>query len=66
MRPGYGNFLTGKRIEKGLTVKQLSEKAGIPERNISNIEFEKKGWSWHDLDRYRKCLDIPLSEVVYD
>jgi len=64
---GYGLFLTGKRVEKGLTIKELSQKTGVPAMNISSIEIEKmKEFSLHDLTRYLEGLDIPLSEVVYD
>jgi len=42
IRKDYGNYLTGKRIERGLTVKKLAEKTGVPERNIDNIEREKR------------------------
>ncbi len=65
MREGYGNFLTGKRIEQGLTMKKLAELSGVSERNILNIEKENmKGYSLHDLRRYLKALNIPLSEIM--
>jgi len=63
----YGEFLTGKRIEKGLTVKQLSEKTGIPERNLLAIETEKlKNFSIHHLTTYCMTLGIKLGEVIYE
>jgi len=67
LRPGYGETLTRKRIEKGLTKKKLSEISGVPGRNLSNIEKGNgMGFSFHDLRRYLACLDIPPSEVFYD
>lgn len=66
-RDKYGEYITGKRIEKGLTLKQLSAMSGVPERNLAAIETEKaKNYSLHDLSRYLKALEIPLSEVIYD
>ena len=64
IREGYGEYLTGKRIEKGLTIKKLSEMSGVPERNIQNIETEKvEGYSLHHLRQHLKALDIPMSEI---
>ena len=61
---GYGLFLTGKRIEQGFTIKRLSEKTGVPIRNIENIERgDGKGWSLDNLTKYLKGLKIPLSEI---
>jgi cytoskeletal protein RodZ len=65
-RPGYGIYITGKRIEKGLTVRKLSEETGIPAIKLSNIEMEKAdGFSLHEFRQYLKALDIPSSEVFY-
>ena len=66
LREDYGLFLTGKRIEHGLTTKRLSEMTGVSIRKIENIEKENKGWSLYDLDRLRKTLNFSLSEVFYD
>ncbi len=63
----YGEYLTRKRIGQELTIKRLSEKANVPERNLLAIETEKsKGFSLCHLSRYLKALDIRLSEVVDD
>jgi transcriptional regulator with XRE-family HTH domain len=64
LRPGYGEYLTGKRIERGLTMRKLAETAGIPAIKISNIELEKKGYSLHDLRCCLKVLDIPMDEIM--
>ena len=65
LRPNYGTYLTEKRVEKGLTMRELSKKTGVPAMNISSIELEKtKGFSLHDLRCYLKGFDIPLSEVM--
>jgi cytoskeletal protein RodZ len=66
LREKYGEILTGKRIEKGLTIKQLSEISKLPEYKILNMETEKCGFSWHDIRLYTKALDMKLSEVIYD
>jgi len=63
----YGKFITGKRIEKGLTLKQLSGMSGIPERNLTAIENERmKNFSLRDLIKCLQALEIPLGEVVYE
>jgi len=63
----YGEYLTGKRIEKGLTLKQLSQKTDIPERNLYAIETENvKCFSLHHVTQYCKALDVKLGEVIYD
>jgi len=65
LREGYGNLLTGKRIEQGLTIKKLAKASGVSEQNILNIEKENiKGYSFCDLRLYLKELDIPLSEIM--
>jgi len=66
LRPGYGETLTGKRIEKGLTIAKLSDLSGVPGWNILNIEKEDSQFSFDDLRKYMECLDIPPSEVFYD
>lgn len=62
----YGEYLTEKRIKQGLTIKQLSEKTNVPERNLLAIETEKSNYSLCHLNRYLKALNIPLSEVMDD
>jgi len=66
LRPGYGEILTGKRIEKGLTIAKLSDLSGVPGWNILNIEKEDSQFSLHNLSKYLEALDIPASEVFYD
>lgn len=67
LRKDYGLYITERRVEQGLTMRQLSEKTGVPAINISNIELEKiKGFSLHDLTRYLNELNIPLSEIIPD
>ena len=63
-RPGYGEFLTGKRIENGLTMKKLAEMAGVSERSILNIEKENmKGYSHHDLRCCLRALGLHYSDI---
>jgi len=65
MRKDYGNYLTGKRIEQGLTVKKLAEITGIPARNIDSIERENmKEFSLYHLKKYLEGLNIPLSDIM--
>jgi transcriptional regulator with XRE-family HTH domain len=67
IKSGYGIYITGKRVEKGLTRRTLSEETGIPAVKLSNIECEKtNGFSLHDFRLYLKALGIPSNEVFYD
>ena len=67
LRAKYGEYLTGKRIEAGLTLKQLSEKADIPERKLLAIETEKvQNFSIHDIRMFCKVLNVSLDEVFND
>jgi cytoskeletal protein RodZ len=64
---GYGSFLTEKRIEKGLTIRQISEGTGVPVRNIEAIETENiRRFSLHQITLYIRFLGVPLSEVIYE
>jgi len=65
VKENYGNILTEKRIELGLTVKKISQITGIPERKILKIELEKAAeFSLHDLTKYAEGLNIPLNEIL--
>ena len=46
-----GTILKGARLKEGLTQKQLSEKTGIPQRHISEVETGKRriGRKWAEL-----------------
>jgi len=65
IRKNYGYYLTGKRIEQGLTVKNIAEKSGVSSIKIDNIERENaEGFSLYDLNKYLEALNIPLSEIM--
>jgi transcriptional regulator with XRE-family HTH domain len=64
LRKNYGTYITEKRVEKGLTMRKISEKIGVSAITLSNIELEKGKYSLHNLTKYLKELDIPLSEVI--
>jgi len=67
LREKYGEYLTGKRIEAGLTLKQLSEKTDIPERKLLAVETEKvQNFSIHDIRMFCKALNVHLDEVFDD
>jgi DNA-binding Xre family transcriptional regulator len=63
----YGEFLMGKRIEKGLTFKKLAELSGVAERNLHALETEDgKHFSLHDIRRCCKALEVSMNEVFDD
>ena len=53
-----GNLIKRSRIEKGWSQKELSEKTGIVQPNISNIEKGKMNISINLLVKIFKVLEI--------
>jgi transcriptional regulator with XRE-family HTH domain len=61
---GIAGRMTKARVDKGITLGQLSVLSGVNPRAISNIETGKPGYSLHDLNRARKALGLSLSYVM--
>lgn len=53
-----GNVLKNKRVGKGLTVRQLSEKSGVDKTTISELENGKRKAYPVTLGRLAKALEL--------
>ncbi len=61
-----GDVLREKRIQRGLTLRQLSAEALVSLGYISEIERGQKEASSELLASLCSALDVPLSEVLSD
>jgi transcriptional regulator with XRE-family HTH domain len=61
---GIPGRMVQARVDKGLTLRKLSELSGVNPMAISAIETGKPGYSLHDLNRARKALRLSLSYVM--
>ena len=59
-----GENIRRKRIEKGLSQEQLSEKAGITPSFLSDIENNKKQASLKTLFAIANGLSVPIEELL--
>ena len=57
---GYQIYL--RRLEQRFTQKVFSEKAGLPQPNLSNIEKGKQDVTVTTLRRIAHALDVPIRE----
>lgn len=56
-------ILKNKRIEKGLTQKELAEKVGISERNYQDIEYSKRRPNVNTAILIAQTLDTTVEEL---
>jgi transcriptional regulator with XRE-family HTH domain len=61
---GISDRMVKARVDKGITLGQLSVLSGVSTKAISAIETGKPGYSLHDLNRARKALGLSLSHVM--
>lgn len=61
-----GDVLRGKRLQRGMTLRQLSARARVSLGYISEIERGRKEASSELLASLCSALDVPLSEVLQD
>lgn len=61
-----GDVLRGKRLQRGMTLRQLSAEARVSLGYISEIERGRKEASSELLASLCGALDVPLSEVLQD
>ncbi len=60
----FGEHVRAIRKKKGFTMTELSYKAGVEYRQISNIETGKVNCTISTLNALAKALDIPLKELM--
>jgi transcriptional regulator with XRE-family HTH domain len=61
---GIPGRMVRARVDKGITLRKLSELSGVSPMAISAIETGKPHYSLYDLDRVRKALGLTLSYVL--
>jgi transcriptional regulator with XRE-family HTH domain len=62
---GIGRRMIRARVDKNITLRQLSEMSGVKATALSAIETGKtKGFSLHDLNRARRALGLSLLYVM--
>lgn len=61
-----GDVLRGKRLQRGMTLRQLSAEARVSLGYISEIERGRKEASSELLASLCGALEVPLSEVLQD
>jgi transcriptional regulator with XRE-family HTH domain len=61
-----GDVLRGKRLQRGMTLRQVSAEALVSLGYISEIERGQKEASSELLASLCAALDVPLSEVLHD
>ena len=61
-----GDVLRGKRLQRGMTLRQVSAEARVSLGYISEIERGRKEASSELLASLCGALDVPLSEVLQD
>ena len=61
-----GRRVAGKRVEKGLTQKQLADKASLTQRSIAMIEGgARRGLSVGALAEIANVLEVSLDYLVF-
>jgi len=61
-----GDVLRGKRMQRGMTLREVSAEARVSLGYISEIERGQKEASSELLSSLCDALDVPLSEVLHD
>jgi transcriptional regulator with XRE-family HTH domain len=61
-----GDVLRGKRLQRGMTLRQVSAEARVSLGYISEIERGQKEASSELLSSLCSALDVPLSEILRD
>ena len=65
-RRTLGDVLRGKRLQRGMTLREVSAEARVSLGYISEIERGQKEASSELLASLCGALDVPLSEVLHD
>lgn len=65
-RPTLGRLLRGLRARKGWTLKEMSERTGIPVSTLSKVEHDRLTLTYDKLLQVSEGLKIPLAELFGD
>ena len=62
-RPTLASVMRGIRARKGWTLKQMSERSGIPVSTLSKVEHDRLTLSYDKLQQVSERLKIPMSDL---
>lgn len=62
-KPTLGTLLRGLRKRKGWTVKEMSDRSGIPFSTLSKVETGRLTLGYDKLQQLSRCLEIRMSEL---
>ena len=62
-RPTLGLLLRDLRARKGWTLKEMSERTGIPVSTLSKVEHDRLTLTYDKLLQVSEGLKIPLAEL---
>lgn len=65
-QPTLGSLLRGLRARNGWTLKEMSDKTGIPVSTLSKVEHDRLSLTYDKLLQVSQGLMIPLSELLAD
>jgi transcriptional regulator with XRE-family HTH domain len=61
---GIGRRMMESRLEKNISIEQLSKLSGVKQSAIYCMENESRGFSLYDLNRARRALGLSLTYVM--
>ena len=64
--PTLGSLLHALRLRKGWTLKEMSERTGIPVSTLSKVEHDRLTLSYDKLVQLSQRLSIRISELFAD
>jgi len=64
--PTLGSLLRGLRSRQGWTLKEMSERTGIPVSTLSKVEHDRLTLTYDKLLQVSEGLNVPLSELFGD
>lgn len=59
-----GEQVRSRRLERGLSQEQLSEKAGLDRTYVSSLESGKRNPAFSTLIKLASALEVELAELV--
>ena len=65
-KPTIGSLLRSLRARNGWTLKQMSERAGIPLSTLSKVEHDRLTLTYDKLQRLSERLNMSMSELFAD
>ncbi len=63
-RPTLGSLLRGLRSRLGMTLKQMSDRTGIPYSTLSKVEHDRLTLTYDKLQQISERLNVRMSELL--